>query len=97
MILELEWVLRSRYAFAPKVVAQAIAKITALGKVVVGERDAVLSAASRAAQGWDFAGALHVALSQGCDNFTTLDAELVKRAARELAAGEKARTVVIRL
>jgi predicted nucleic-acid-binding protein len=97
VILELEWVLRSRYAFAPKVVAQAIAKITALGNVVVGEREAVLSAASRAAQGWDFAVALHVALSQGCDDFATLDAELAKRAARELAAGEKARTVVMRL
>ena len=97
VMLELEWVLRSRYAFAPKVVAQAIAKITALGNVVVGERDAVLSAASRAAQGWDFADALHVALSQGCEDFTTLDADLVKRAARELAGGEKARTVVTRL
>lgn len=97
VILELEWVLRSRYAFAPKVVAQAIAKITALGNVVVGEREAVLSAASRAAQGWDFADALHVALSQGCDDFTTLDAELVKRAARELSAGEKTRIVVTRL
>jgi predicted nucleic-acid-binding protein len=97
VILELEWVLRSRYAFAPKVVAQAIAKITALGNVVVGEREAVLSAASRAAQGWDFADALHLALSQGCDDFTALDAELVKRASRELAAGEKARTVVTRL
>ena len=97
VILELELVLRSRYAFAPELVAQAIAKITALGNVVVGEQEAVLSAASRAAQGWDFADALHVALSQGCDDFTTLDAELVKRAARELAAGEKARTVVTRL
>jgi len=97
VMLELEWVLRSRYAFAPKLVAQAIGKITSLGNVVVGEREAVLSAANRAAQGWDFADALHVALSQGCEDFTTLDADLVKRAAREVAGGEKARTVVARL
>lgn len=97
VMLELEWVLRSRYAFAPKVVAQAIAKITALGNVVVGDREAVLSAATRAAQGWDFADALHIALSQGCKDFITLDADLVKRAARELAAGAKARTVVTKL
>lgn len=90
VMLELEWVLRSRYAFAPKVIAQAIAKIVALGNVVVGERAAVLSAAARAAQGWDFADALHVALSAGCDDFTTLDADLVKRAAREVASGDKA-------
>ena len=65
VVLEHEWVLRSRYAFAPKVVAQAIEKIAALSNVVVGERAAVLAAATRAAQGWDFADALHHALSHG--------------------------------
>ena len=90
VMLELEWVLRSRYAFAPKVIAQAIAKITALGNVVVGERAAVLSAAARAAQGWDFADALHLALSEGCEDFTTLDADLAKRAAREVVGKNKA-------
>jgi predicted nucleic-acid-binding protein len=97
VVLELEWVLRSRYAFSPAVVAQAIAKITALNNVVVGERAAVLSAAARAALGWDFADALHVALSAGCEDFTTLDADLVKRAARELAVGGKALPVMTRL
>jgi predicted nucleic-acid-binding protein len=97
VVLDLEWVLRSRYAFAPKVVAQAIAKITALGNVVVGEREAVLSAAGRAAQGWDFADALHLALSKGCEDFTTLDADLAKRAARAVAGGEKAKPVVTKL
>lgn len=97
VMLELEWVLRTRYAFAPKVIAQAIAKITALGNVVVGERAAVLSAASRAAQGWDFADALHLTLSEGCEDFTTLDADLAKRAAREVAGGNKARPVVTKL
>ncbi len=97
VILELEWVLRSRYAFAPKVVAEAIAKITSLGNVVVGERAAVRSAASRAANGWDFADALHVALSAGCDDFTTLDADLVKRAARDTGGGEGTAPAVTRL
>lgn len=89
VVLELEWVLRSRYAFPAKVVAQAIAKIAALDNVVMGERAAVLSAADRAAQGWDFADALHLALSEGCENFTTLDVDLVKRATRELGVGDK--------
>lgn len=100
VVLELEWVLRSRYAFAPKVIAQAIAKITSLGNVVVGERAAVLSAATRAAQGWDFADALHLALCEGCEDFTTLDADLFKRAGREMAVrdgGEKAGPVVKKL
>ena len=45
VILELEWVLRSRYALAPKAVAQAIEGVAALPNVVMGERKAVLAAA----------------------------------------------------
>lgn len=97
VVLELERVLRSRYAFTPKVVAQAIEKIAALGNVVVGERTAVLAAAARAAQGWDFADALHHALSQGCEDFSTLDADLVKRAARATASGAKVTPVIAKL
>ena len=97
VVLELEWVLRSRYAFTPKVVAQAIEKIAALGNVVVGERTAVLAAAARAAQGWDFADALHHALSQGCEDFSTLDADLVKRATRATASGAKVTPVIAKL
>ena len=87
VILELEWVLRSRYAFTPAVVAQAIEKIAALGNVVVGERAAVLAAAARALQGWDFADALHHALSEGCDDFSTLDEDLLKRSKRPGLSG----------
>ena len=94
VLLELQWVLRSRYAFAPKVVAQAIEKIAALGNVVVGERTAVLAAAARAAQGWDFADALHHALSHGCEDFLTLDADQVKRAT---AGGAKVAPVITKL
>ena len=82
VMLELEWVLRSRYAYAPKLVAQALEKIAALGNVVLGERVAVLAAAARVAEGWDFADALHHALSEGCDDFATLDADLARRALR---------------
>lgn len=87
VILELEWVLRSRYAFKPAVIALAIEKIAALGNVVVGERVAVLAAAARATNGWDFADALHHALSAGCDDFNTLDTDLVKRAKRATGPG----------
>jgi predicted nucleic-acid-binding protein len=82
VILELEWVLRSRYGFAPKRVAQALELLASLGNLVVGDRQAVLAATARVGQGWDFADALHYALSEGCDDFVTLDAELARRAAR---------------
>lgn len=93
VMLELEWVLRSRYAFAPKVIARALEGIAALGNVVLGERTAVLAAAARMAQGWDFADALHHSLSAGCNDFATLDADLARRAARDT----KALPVVTRL
>ena len=61
--LELERVRRSRDGFASKLVAQAIEKIASLENVLVGEREAVLVAAAKASHGWDFADALHHALS----------------------------------
>lgn len=82
VILELEWVLRSRYGFAPKRVAQALELVASLANVVVGERQAVLAATGKVEQGWDFADALHHALSEGCEDFVTLDADLARRAAR---------------
>jgi predicted nucleic-acid-binding protein len=85
VILELEWVLRSRYGFAPKRVAKALEMLAGLGNVVLHERDSVLAATQRVTQGWDFADALHHALSVGCDDFVTLDADLARRAARVTA------------
>ena len=81
-VFELEWVLRSRYAFAPKRVAQVLEMLVSLPNVVVGERACVLAATAKVAQGWDFADALHHALSRGCDDFVTLDADLSRYAAR---------------
>ncbi len=82
VMLELEWVLRSRYGYGPKLVAQVLGKLTALGNVIVGEHQAVVAAAARVAQGWDFADALHHALSEGCEDFATFDSDLVRRAGR---------------
>ena len=82
VILELEWVLRSRYLHSAAVIAQTIEKIVTLENVMVGEHAAVLAAAAKLAQGWDFADALHHALSEGCDDFVTFDTGLVKQAKR---------------
>lgn len=82
VMLELEWVLRSRYGFTRPVIAQALEKIASLENAVIGERDAVLAATRNMGDGWDFADALHHALSAGCDDFVTFDTALVKRARR---------------
>ena len=61
--------------------------------VVLGERTAVLAAAAKAVQGWNFADALHHSLVEGCVDFVTLDAGLAKQAAR----GAKLNPVVTKL
>ena len=82
VMLELEWVLRSRYGFEPDKLSQAFTLLCALPNVTVGETAAVRLAAARLAKGWDFADALHHALSEGCVDFLSFDDHLVKRAAR---------------
>lgn len=80
--LELEWVLRSRYGFPAKRMAETFENLAALENAVLAERAAVLAAAAKLAQGWGFADALHHALSQGCDDFVTFDDDLAKRSRR---------------
>lgn len=83
VVLELEWVLRSRYGLSPRAIADAIAKLAILENAIVGEQEAVIAAAGRLRQGWDFADALHHALAAGCDDFVTFDAHFVRRASRD--------------
>ena len=82
VMLELEWVLRSRYGFSQPVLARALEKIAALENAVIGEQEAVLAAVANMRRGWDFADALHHALSAGCADFASFDTALVKRAGR---------------
>ena len=83
VILELEWVLRSRYGFSPRAIADAMEKLAVLENAVIGEQSAVVAAARKMRQGWDFADALHHALSAGCDDFATFDTRLARRAGRD--------------
>ncbi len=80
VILELEWVLRSRYGYSPKAIADAMEKLAILENAIVGEQAAVIAAARKLRQGWDFADALHHALAAGCDDFATFDTNLARRA-----------------
>lgn len=82
VILELEWVLRSRYGYSPKAIADAMEKLAILENAIVGEQAAVVAAARKMRQGWDFADALHHALAAGCDDFATFDTTLARRAGR---------------
>ena len=83
VILELEWVLHSRYGYSPKAIADAMEKLAILENAVVGEQAAVVAAARKLRQGWDFADALHHSLAAGCDDFATFDTTLSRRAGRD--------------
>ena len=58
-------------------------KLAILENAVVGEQAAVVAAARKMRQGWDFADALHHALAAGCDDFATFDTSLARRAGRD--------------
>jgi len=79
----LEWVLRSRYRYSPKAIADGMEKLAILENAVVGELDAVVAAARTLRQGWDFADALHHALAAGCEDVATFDTNLARRAGRD--------------
>ena len=83
VILDLEWVLRSRYRYSPKAIADTMEKLAILENTVVGEQAAVVAAAAKMRQGWDFADALHHALASGCEDFATFDTHLARRAGRD--------------
>ena len=83
VFLELEWVLRSRYGFSPRTIADAMEKLAILENAVIGEQAVVVAAAGKMRQGWDFAEALHHALAAGCDDFATFDTNLARRAGRD--------------
>ena len=79
----MEWVLRSRYGYSPKAIADAMEKIAILENAIVGEQAAVIAATRKLRQGWDFANARHHALAAGCDDFATFDTNLARRAGRD--------------
>ena len=89
VILELEWVLRSRYGYAPRAIADALEKLAILENAIVGDQAAVMTAARKMRQGWDFADALHHALAAGCDDFATFDSHLARRAGRDKSTAPK--------
>lgn len=81
VILETEWVLRSRYGFAPAQFADFVEWLQASGRIVFTDADAIRSAVSYHRKGLDFADALHLAQTAG-EPFLTLDKALRRKATR---------------
>ena len=82
VILELDWVMRGYYGFAPAQVASVMRHLLAQAHITVEDRESVEQALSNCGAGIDFADALHVALSGASDAFMTFDKALVRKAAK---------------
>ena len=81
VLLEAEWVLRSGYAFSRPAVLEALNAICGLPGVILAEPSRVMTALGWMKAGMDFADALHLAATEGCDAFVTFDRRLAKSAA----------------
>jgi len=81
VILETEWVLRSRYGFAPAQFADFVDWMQTSGRVVFADADAIRAAVAHHREGLDFADALHIAQAGG-DAFLTLDKAMLRKAAK---------------
>jgi predicted nucleic-acid-binding protein len=80
VILELEWVMRGFYSFAPAEVRRVLLALCGLATATVEDRNAVLQALDLHGRGFDFADALHLARSQSCEALVTFDRGLARRA-----------------
>jgi predicted nucleic-acid-binding protein len=81
VLLELEWVLRSRYRFNRHQVLEALMNVFALPRVSVERHAAVEWAIGRYAKGGDFADFIHVAcVPAGIDAFVSFDRAIASAA-----------------
>jgi predicted nucleic acid-binding protein len=81
VLLETEWVLRSRYGYVLSQVAEFFEYLSALPSVTLEDGEAVRWAVGAAGCGIDFADALHLASAGGLA-LVTLDRKLHRKAAR---------------
>lgn len=80
VILEVEWVLRSTYGYAPPEIARTLRAFSGLPTVNVEDGAVVSSALEFSERGLDFADALHLGKSAHCTGFATFDRKFVKAA-----------------
>ena len=83
VLLESEWVLRYAYELPRTTIAGVFRKVLGLEGLEVEAASDVLVALAWYEEGLDFADALHLASSRGCDHLATFDRHLAS-AARKL-------------
>jgi predicted nucleic-acid-binding protein len=80
VLLESAWVMRSTYRFGAKDTLDALESLAGMPEIKVENAVVLADALALARNGLDFADALHLAASEGCETFITFDRALVKAA-----------------
>jgi len=80
VFLETEWVLRSGYGFTSARIGAALRRLAGLVGVTVEEPTVLARALDWHEAGMDFADALHLAKTEGCEAFLTFDRRLARTA-----------------
>jgi predicted nucleic-acid-binding protein len=84
VVLEFEWVMRGFYRAEPAEFCAVATHLLGMTHVSLERADAVEAALALHTDGFDFADALHWAVSHGCERFVTFDdRRLARRAQRK--------------
>lgn len=81
VVVECEWVLRSAFGLPRPVLNRLIRSIFDFPNIEFAEASSVLAALDLHEKGFDFADALHLALSKSCSVMLTFDKAFIRRAA----------------
>jgi predicted nucleic-acid-binding protein len=84
VVLELEWVMRGYYRFAPSEVAVVMQHLLGQPHITVEDREAVERAVSNCNAGIDFVDALHHAAYRSCASVATFDDRKFARRAKKM-------------
>jgi predicted nucleic-acid-binding protein len=84
VILELEWLMRGYYGFAPAEIAAVLEHLFGLPHVTIEDRSSVEQALSHGTAGIDFADALHHASYLSCKVMASFDDRKFARRARKI-------------
>ena len=90
VLLECEWVLRSVYEYEPRDFVEALRNFAGLEKATLEDPELAATALKWHEQGMDFADALHLAGSAGCEAFLTFDRRLASASGRVGAVSVRA-------
>lgn len=83
VMLEAEWVLRSRYSFSRQDIAIAFSALCKLESIIVEEVDTLNWAIDRYAKSGDFGDLVHLVACGDCEGFATFDEGLRRSAGAE--------------